>query len=172
MALNDKQRRFVDEYLVDCNATQAAIRAGYSAKTAANIGHENLRKPEIAQAIQEGLEAASVRTGVTLDRVLLELARIAFSDVRKVASWGANGAILRESNTIEDDAAAAIAEVSQTTGQFGPAVKVKLWNKNDALKQLREHLTTNADKGEGSIDDALDELDAESPLGSAEAMEE
>ena len=55
MALNDKQRRFVEEYLIDLNATQAAIRAGYSAKTAHSIGEENLRKPEIKSAIDAGL---------------------------------------------------------------------------------------------------------------------
>ena len=55
MALNDKQRRFVEEYLIDLNATQAAIRAGYSAKTAHSIGEENLRKPEIKSAIGAGL---------------------------------------------------------------------------------------------------------------------
>lgn len=56
MALTDKQRRFVEEYLVDLNATQAAIRAGYSKKTAGQIGDENLRKPEIAKAVQEEQE--------------------------------------------------------------------------------------------------------------------
>lgn len=53
MALNDKQRRFVDEYLVDLNATQAAIRAGYSPKTAGSQAFDLLKKPEIHEYIEE-----------------------------------------------------------------------------------------------------------------------
>lgn len=77
MALNDKQRRFVDEYLVDSNATQAAIRAGYSAKTAGSQGHDLLKHPEISQAIQEGQEALSNRATMTAADVIERLAEIA-----------------------------------------------------------------------------------------------
>ena len=55
VALNAKQNRFVEEYLVDLNATKAAIRAGYSERTAEVIGYENLRKPQIQEAIQLSL---------------------------------------------------------------------------------------------------------------------
>jgi len=68
--LTEKQRRFVEEYLIDLNATRAAIRAGYSEKTAYSIGHENLSKPEIADAIAEAKEARSERTKITADYVL------------------------------------------------------------------------------------------------------
>ncbi|WP_082017872.1 terminase small subunit [Leisingera sp. ANG-Vp] len=88
MALTAKQERFVAEYLIDLNATQAAIRAGYSAKTAHSVGHENLRKPEIAKAIQEAQAKRSEKTGITQERVLQELARIGFADIRKVVAWG------------------------------------------------------------------------------------
>ena len=54
--MTDKQKRFCDEYLIECNATQAAIRAGYSAKTAYSIGEENLKKPELKTYIDERLE--------------------------------------------------------------------------------------------------------------------
>lgn len=57
--MTDRQRKFADEYLVDCNATQAAIRAGYSEKTAYSIGDENLKKPEIKKYIEEQLEKIS-----------------------------------------------------------------------------------------------------------------
>ncbi|WP_259343218.1 terminase small subunit [Bordetella avium] len=57
MALIAKQRRFMEEYLVDLNATQAAIRAGYSKKTARQIGEENLSQPDIAKAVQEAQAA-------------------------------------------------------------------------------------------------------------------
>ena len=65
-----KQKLFVDEYLIDKNATQAAIRAGYSKKTAEKIGSENLHKPEIAKAINAALDAQSVRTQIDADYVL------------------------------------------------------------------------------------------------------
>jgi len=71
--LNDKQRAFVQEYLIDRNATQAAIRAGYSEKTAGQIGNENLKKPEIAEAINAGEEKHAERCAVTVEGLTTEL---------------------------------------------------------------------------------------------------
>lgn len=68
--LTPKQQRFVEEYLIDLNATQAAIRAGYSEKTAYSVGHENLKKPEIQKAIQEAQENLSNKTQLTVDMVV------------------------------------------------------------------------------------------------------
>lgn len=68
--LTPKQQRFVEEYLIDLNATQAAIRAGYSEKTAKSVGHENLTKPDIAKAIQEAQESLSNKTQLTVDMVV------------------------------------------------------------------------------------------------------
>ena len=68
--LTPKQQRFVEEYLIDLNATQAAIRAGYSEKTAKEIGSENLTKPNIAKAIQEAQENLSNKTQLTVDMVV------------------------------------------------------------------------------------------------------
>lgn len=68
--LTPKQQRFVEEYLIDLNATQAAIRAGYSEKTAKEIGSENLTKPNIAKAIQEAQESLSNKTQLTVDMVV------------------------------------------------------------------------------------------------------
>ncbi len=85
--LTAKQRLFVDEYLVDLNATQAAIRAGYSANSAASIGEENLRKPEIMAAIDAAMDARAARTQITQDRVVEELAAIGFSRITDAVSW-------------------------------------------------------------------------------------
>ena len=63
--MTDKQKRFCNEYLIDCNATQAAIRAGYSPNTARDMGCENLTKPNIANAIEQAIAEQSRRTGVT-----------------------------------------------------------------------------------------------------------
>lgn len=68
--LTPKQQRFVDEYLIDLNATQAAIRAGYSEKTAYSIGHENLRKPEIQKAITEAQQKRAKRVELSQDYVV------------------------------------------------------------------------------------------------------
>ena len=68
--LTDKQQRFVEEYLIDLNATQAAIRAGYSEKTAQQMGAENLSKPVIAEAIQEAKNKRTERTEIDADYVL------------------------------------------------------------------------------------------------------
>lgn len=81
MALTQKQRLFVDEYLIDLNATQAAIRAGYSKRTAGQIGDENLKKPQIAQAIKEAMDSRSKRVQINADYVLNRLVEIDQLDV-------------------------------------------------------------------------------------------
>lgn len=81
--LHGKQKRFCEEYMIDLNATQAAIRAGYSKKTAYSIGHENLKKNHIKTHISNSMKARSLRTEVTADRVLQELAKIAFAEGEK-----------------------------------------------------------------------------------------
>jgi len=78
--LTPKQERFVAEYLIDLNATAAARRAGYSAKTADRIGPELLGKTCVSQAIQEARKARQERTGITQDMVVDELAAIAFHE--------------------------------------------------------------------------------------------
>ena len=81
MKLTPKQQRFVEEYLVDLNATQAAIRAGYSGKSAYAIGHQNLKKHEIQAALETAIAERAERTAVTADRVIHEFARLAFADI-------------------------------------------------------------------------------------------
>ena len=78
--MTDKQQRFVEEYLVDLNATQAAIRAGYSEKTARKIGHENVTKPDIQAAIAKARGKQTERTNITADMVLEGLLRETCSD--------------------------------------------------------------------------------------------
>lgn len=140
MALTAKQQRFVEEYLIDLNATQAAIRAGYSEKTARSIGQENLTKPDVAEAIQVAIDARSARTQITADRVLQEMGRVAFSDMRKFARWGAGGVTLLSSDKLSDDEARCVAEVYESTSKEGGAIKFKLHPKMDALEKLARHL--------------------------------
>lgn len=140
MALTPKQQRFVEEYLVDLNATQAAIRAGYSKKTAAEIGAENLTKPQIVAAVAAATDARSARTGYSADRVLEELARIAFFDRRKLFRWGPDGVSLLPSDGLADADAALVVEVSETTSESGGSIRVKTADKLGALRLLGQHL--------------------------------
>lgn len=87
--LNDKQERFCQEYLIDCNATQAAIRAGYSEKTAGSTGSENMQKPEIRARIEELQAEQTERTEITADFVLSGLKEVALRCLQKqpVMEW-------------------------------------------------------------------------------------
>ncbi len=92
--LSNKQRRFVDEYLVDLNATQAAIRAGYSARAANSTGPRLLKNPGIAAAVAERQERISNHLFVTAERVVLEYAHLAFADMRDYMHFAENGDVL------------------------------------------------------------------------------
>lgn len=142
--LNDSQSRFVDEYLVDLNATQAAIRAGYSEKSAASQAHELLKNPKVEAAIQAKRARLSKKLEISTERVLNELARVAFSDMRNVAEWNAGGVDFKDSSTLSDDVAAAVSEVSSDTTRSKDGVtvkhKIKLHDKMRALEMLSRHL--------------------------------
>jgi phage terminase small subunit len=104
MALTPKQERFVNEYLIDLNATQAAIRAGYSKDTAYSTGHENLKKPEIQEAIQLAQKKRADRTGITQDAILNEIRGMAFCRLKDIAEWNEGGLRYFNSDEIKDDA--------------------------------------------------------------------
>lgn len=147
--LTAKQRKFVKEYLVDLNATQAAIRAGYSKNCAAEIGAENLRKPQIADAVQVGQAKLADKAGITAERVLNELALIGFSDPRAVMEWDADGVSLKPSVDLSRDHAAMVAEVVQTKD----GMRIKLHSKTDALAKLGQHLGLFKERVQLSGDD-------------------
>ena len=146
VALTEKQQRFVEEYLVDLNATEAAKRAGYSEKTAYSIGFENLRKPEIQEEIQAMREEQAKRTGVTADRVIQEYARIAFFDPRRLFQDDGKP---KDISTLDDETAAAlvgmdVAEEYEGAGEdrefVGYTKKYKVADKLRALEALGKHL--------------------------------
>lgn len=136
MALTARQARFVAEYLIDLNATQAAIRAGYSEKTALQQGPRLLGNVGIAAAIQSAQAKRAKRTQITQDRVLQELARVGFSDLRRAVDWVGQTVTLKDSAQLDDDTALAMSEVSQ-----GPnGLKIKMHDKLSALDKLARHL--------------------------------
>jgi len=149
--MTPKQARFVEEYLIDLNATQAAIRAGYTAKRADAIGYENLLKPEIQQAVQTAMRERSAQTGITAERVLREIARIAFADPRRVMSWGPVGVVVRDSSELTDEEAAIVSEVSETRKDSGGSIRIKLNDKLAALEKLARHTNVYGDFGEKTI---------------------
>lgn len=139
--LTAKQQAFVQEYLIDLNATQAAIRAGYSSSSAGAIGDENLKKPEIKEEIDKAMAIRSKRTGITADRVLRELARIAFFDSTVVANVDGRGSVtLMPTDLLDADDRACISEISETITKDGGSVKVKYHDKLKALDILAKHL--------------------------------
>lgn len=138
--LTPKQEKFVEEYLVDLNATQAALRAGYSENTAYSIGFENLKKPEIQAAIQSARNKLSKRTGITVEMVVAELARIGFSNIGHYLSFNESGVNMHSSDMMNEDALRCISEVSQTVTAEGGTVKFKLHDKQAALDKLMRHL--------------------------------
>lgn len=138
--LTPKQRRFIEEYLIDLNATQAAIRADYSVKNAGKIGPELLGKTRIKEAIDRALAERSRRTGINQDRVLLELAKIAFLNPVDVINM--DEATIRGDANREDTAAISSVKVKTIPTPDGNIVEreVKTYDKLKALEQIGKHL--------------------------------
>lgn len=156
--MTKKQKRFVEEYLIDLNATQAAIRAGYSPDTAKSIGSENLTKPDIQARIAKAMAERSRRTGVNADRVIMELAKIAFVNASDVID--ADTATVKADALPEDTAAIQSVKV-KTFGEDGLEREVKMADKLKALELLGKHLGMFKDKVElsGSLETEKTKLD-------------
>jgi phage terminase small subunit len=155
-ALSPKIKRFVAEYLIDLNATQAAIRAGYSPKTAKAQGSRLLTKADVQHAIGAGSGKRLITAEVSAERVLRELQRIAFSDLRTYF----DGDHLRQVSELDADEAAAIAgfeviikNVAAGDGQVDTIHKFKLCDKVKALEILEKYRQLFADivRHEGKV---------------------
>jgi phage terminase small subunit len=140
--LPPKQQRFIEEYLIDLNATQAAIRAGYSEKSAYAKGCE--LKVQLSSIIAEAQEARSERTEITQDRVLQEEACLAFSDPRKFYDQEGN---LLAPHELPEEVARSIAsfEVIALKGG-GTTYKYRTWDKGKSLERIGRHLGIFNDK--------------------------
>ena len=148
MPLTAKQQRFVDEYLVDLNATQAAIRAGYSEKTAFAIGAENLRKPKIAEVIASAQAERARRTELTQDMVVAELRKLAFANLDDFTEIDDAGNLVPKLKGTTRSQKAALTEVTieeyiEGRGDGAKEVKrtkIKLADKRGPLVDLGKHL--------------------------------
>jgi len=139
-SLTPKQQRFVAEYLIDLNATQAAVRAGYSEKTANEQGARLLANASVAEAVAKGKAGQLEKADISATRVLEEMRRLAFSDVR--ALFDDKGR-LRRPHEWTAEAAASVAGFEVTDQR---TLKVKVWDKSRNLEMLARHLALFKDK--------------------------
>jgi len=150
--ISPKRRLFIAEYLIDHNGTQAAIRAGYSVKAADVQGPALMGISGIREEIEKEFEKRLEKIGVSKDRVLTEIARLAFSDNRRL--YRKDGSLLMPSEW-DDETAAAIAGVEtfeefsgrgEDRVQIGITKKVKVWDKARCLELLGRHLKLFGEK--------------------------
>ncbi len=125
------------EYLVDLNATKAALRAGYSVKSAPFIGHQLLQKTLVSEAIAQGQAERAERLEITADRVLTELAAVAFAHMGQFATWNGHDVTLKNSDDVDPRA---VSEVKMSETRYGTNLGIKLHDKLGALKLLGQHL--------------------------------
>lgn len=142
LPLTAKQKCFIEEYMKDFNGKAAMKRAGYSARSNSFPASQLLAKPKVKAAIEARMAERRAAHEQEADRVIVELARIAFSDVRGLMVWGPDGVTLRDSADVPDDAAACVAEVSvQKRG-----TRLKLHDKVKALELLGKHFGLFTDR--------------------------
>lgn len=140
--LRQRQQRFVDEYMVDLNATRAAIAAGYSKNTASQAGWEVLRNPKVAAEISRRQQALAERNEITAGRVIEELAKLAFSNLGDFYKVNEEGSLELDLEALADPKrAAAVAQIDITEKANGSRVtKIRLADKRAALVDLGRHL--------------------------------
>jgi phage terminase small subunit len=136
-----QQDRFVDEYLIDFNGKQACIRAGYNAKSAARQAVRLLDMPRIQELLTIKKKAISSKLEISQQRTLLEIGRIAFSDIRKLFK---EDGTMKKFNELDDDTAASLAAVDTEElilegVSIGRTKKIKMWDKGKALEMLARH---------------------------------
>lgn len=160
--MTKKQKLFVEEYLIDLNATQAAIRAGYSPETAGSIGSENLKKPEIRARIDKAMAERSKRTGINQDRVLQELAKIGFANIIDVVD-PVTAKVLPDAK--EEDLAC-IQSIKIKPNEWGIEREVKMYDKKAALVDIGRHLgmfkdnvvLSGLDKEKSKLDNIINQM--------------
>ena len=146
--LTAKQQRFVDEYLIDLNATQAAIRAGYSAKTAEQQASRLLTNVKVQQEIAERMAERSKRTGINQDRVLQEIAKLALVNIDDVVDLQTG----RVRPTASKEDLACIQSIKIKPTEFGEEREIKFYDKKGSLELAGKHLGMFKDKVDLDVD--------------------
>ena len=174
MSLTDKQRAFVDEYLKDFNATRAAKAAGYSAKTAMEQGYQLLQNPSVQNFIQERYQQRRNRHEITVDRVIDELALIAYADMKDYATIEPGGSVtLKPFEEMPEGASRAISKIKEKRKELAEAegegksviienqLEFGHWDKVKALELIGKHLGIFQDKLQ--LSGAVTNIHAEAP---------
>lgn len=158
--LGGKRAVFVREYLKDFNGAQAAVRAGYSKKTARAIASKMLTFADVQAAIAGQQEKRLERLDVSVDRIVQEYAKMAFSKITDYLSFSSKGVKLKDSESIGDDALAAVLEVSERSAtEFDRrSISFKLHGKQSALDALAKHAGMFAEKLDAKVQAAMEEL--------------
>lgn len=142
--LTSKQQRFCLEYLKDSNATAAAIRAGYSERNADKIGSELLGKTRVSAEVSRLQAEVSEATGVQVKNLVLELAKVAFTnlpDLLEPSSFEAGADLeIKDLSKLTEAQRAALLEISETKGKQGTTRRIKLHNKLTAIDMLMKNL--------------------------------
>jgi len=158
MALTAKQQKFADEYLIDLNATQAAIRAGYSPKSAGTNADKLLKNTKIRAYIEARMAEHSRRTGVTQERIIRELARIAFLDPTQLVNM--DTAELLDNAAEDDRAAIASVKVKTMSGETEMIEReVRFADKIKALELLGKRFGMWIDKQQVDVQGAVQIVD-------------
>lgn len=158
MALTAKQQKFADEYLIDLNATQAAIRAGYSPKSAGTNADKLLKNTKIRAYIEARMAEHSRRTGVTQERIIRELARIAFLDPTQLIDM--DTAELLTDAAADDRAAIASVKVKTMSGETEMIEReVRFADKIKALELLGKRFGMWLDKQQVDVQGAVQIVD-------------
>lgn len=145
--LSPREQRFVTEYIIDLNATEAAVRAGLgkTRKSSTEIASRLRRKEAVAQAISVLI---AQRSGVTSSRIIEELGKLAFADVTSIVKVKGGQIVVADTDELSADQRACIAEISETVGEGGRTIRVKLHDKLNALDKLAKVLSLYKERGE------------------------
>ena len=153
--LNARQLRFIEEYLMDWNATRAAIRAGYSPNTAYSVGYDLLRHPEIAIQIEKRKHEFTERCKITYEQIAMELAAMAFADVTQIVNIEDKESEVDPGRKFKAVTVQSLDQVPQNLRpaiasiKYGPhGIEIKLHDKNKAMEQLRKHLGMDIERSE------------------------
>lgn len=147
-SLNPRHRLFAEKYVIKPNIADAYLGAGYTAKSraiAVSNGSKILTRQDVQTYIQELQDRRSRRLEITADRVLQEVARVAFATIGDVTEWENNQMKVKDSKDINEDVMAAIAEVSETRAKGSVTLAVKMHQKTRALGQLMKYLGIDID---------------------------
>lgn len=154
--MTKKQEKFIEEYLIDLNATQSAIRAGYSAKTAHQIGKELLKREAVAEVLELRMAEEARRTGFNQERILRELAKIAFVNIGDIVDVNTGG--VKDDVLPDELAVIESVKVKKMFSKNGDPIEereVKMASKMKALELLGKHIGMFSDKFDVNVSSAI-----------------